>query len=350
MTRPQTFTNTILKWYQHNGRKDLPWRKNITPYRVWISEVMLQQTQVTTVIPYYQRFMQSFPTITALAKAPLDQVLAHWAGLGYYSRARNLHKTAQIIVSKWKGKFPVNFDEIVNLPGIGRSTAGAILSIAMQTSTPILDGNVKRVLCRFHAIAKWPGKTEITNQLWELATQHTPKQRADDYAQAIMDFGATLCTRTKPRCDICPVQKHCAAFKENKMHIYPVARPSKTIPTKTTQAILLYNKDNQILLQQRPPTGIWGGLWSLPECPTEEDAVDWFAKYYQLEIHHVAELPVLRHSFSHYHLHIYPVVAKLRGMKGVMESPGQIWYSSEQLTAVGCPAPIKKLLAKVKFT
>ncbi len=255
---PTDFQQNILTWFDQHGRKDLPWQKDISPYRVWLSEIMLQQTQVTTVIPYFNAFIEKFPDINTLANAPLDEVLHLWSGLGYYARARNLHKTAQLIAEL--GYFPDSLEALNKLPGIGLSTAGAILSIAFNKSHPILDGNVKRVLTRFKAVSGWSGDSGVNKQLWAISAQLTPKQRVADYTQAIMDLGATLCTRNKPKCDACPIKSFCIAKLTDTVALFPAPKPTKFIPTKKLTLLLLRNIDHSILLEKRPPTGIWGGL------------------------------------------------------------------------------------------
>ena len=258
------FAERLLDWFDDHGRKDLPWQRGINPYRVWISEIMLQQTQVQTVIPYYERFMQSFPDLQSLADADIDAVLQHWSGLGYYARARNLHKAAGAIRDNFAGEFPTAFDDVVELPGIGQSTAGAILAIAGNQRHAILDGNVKRVLARHAAVAGWPGKTDVSKQLWALAEARTPQQRVADYTQAIMDLGATLCTRSKPNCAACPVASDCAARIADDVAAYPGRKPKKAKPLRQTTMVIAVN-GAAVFLQRRPPVGIWGGLWSLPE-------------------------------------------------------------------------------------
>ncbi|NNF17171.1 MAG: A/G-specific adenine glycosylase, partial [Gammaproteobacteria bacterium] len=249
-----TLSARLLSWFASHGRHNLPWQQDPAPYRVWVSEIMLQQTQVATVIPYYQKFMQRFPGIDDLAAAPLDHVLHHWSGLGYYARARNLHKAAQQIVAQHGGKFPSTPEDLIGLPGIGRSTAGAILSLALNTRAPILDGNVKRVLARHFAVPGWPGKAAVQHALWELAEAHTPAQQFADYTQGIMDLGASVCTRTRPRCDVCPLQATCEAHRHGTELDYPGRKPKKIKPVRECKMLLCLH-DQHLLLQQRPPTG-----------------------------------------------------------------------------------------------
>lgn len=259
-----TFADKVLVWFDQHGRKDLPWQQNPTPYRVWVSEIMLQQTQVATVIPYYERFMQRFPDVQTLADAPQDDVLKHWEGLGYYSRARNLHKTAQQVRDEYAGAFPTTLPSMEALAGIGRSTAAAILSLSHGQREAILDGNVKRVLARYHAIAGWSGEPRTLKQLWEHAEQHLPASRNADYTQAMMDMGATLCTRSKPLCLLCPLQDGCQAFQQGRPHDYPGKRPKKNLPEKSAIALLLRNHDGELLLQHRPPHRHLGRLMEFP--------------------------------------------------------------------------------------
>lgn len=343
----QQFSNRVLAWFTKFGRKNLPWQKPNTPYRVWVSEIMLQQTQVTTVIPYFERFIKHFPDLKTLAEANIDDVLAHWAGLGYYARARNLHRTAQIIMKTYKGKFPQTLAAIQELPGIGRSTAGAILSLSMNIRAPILDGNVKRVLARFHAVTGWPGNAEVSEQLWEFAERYTPKQQVAEYTQAMMDLGATICTRSKPSCSLCPLQSHCQAYLQGTPSAYPTAKPTKQIPTKTIHMLLLNNQQGEIMLIKRPPVGIWGGLWSLPECPVDTNIHLWCQQHYFCNIATVQTWPSLRHTFSHFHLDIIPVLISVSEWRPpVMESDSTVWYNVAEINTRGVAAPVKQLLTQ----
>lgn len=344
---PAAFRKAVLAWYDQHGRKDLPWQNNITPYRVWVSEIMLQQTQVSTVIPYFQRFMTRFPSVTALAQAPIDDVLHLWTGLGYYARARNLHKTAQIITEHHRGKFPRDVESLSSLPGIGRSTAGAITSISMEIRAPILDGNVKRVLARFHAIDGWPGETAVANQLWAIAEKYTPDTRLRDYTQVMMDLGATVCTRSKPRCEQCPLHKHCVAFSRNEMTRFPGKKASKKMPVRETLMLLLDNGNGEILLEQRPASGIWGGLWCPPQIDNPDELKD-ALRQRGLKGGKANNLPSFRHTFSHFHLDIQPlrITVKPHG-ESLAESAAQRWVNSRNPGTLGLAAPIKKLLASL---
>lgn len=340
------FSQTVLRWFDKHGRKHLPWQQNITPYRVWLSEIMLQQTQVTTVIPYFERFTQKFPDVKRLAAAPIDEVLHLWTGLGYYARARNLHRCAQMVVEQYAGEFPATVEALSALPGIGRSTAGAIVSIAFQQRAAILDGNVKRVLARYCAIDGWPGQTDTLNQLWTIAEAYTPKKRCNDYTQAMMDMGATLCTRSKPRCDICPLQAGCVAFAQGMQVAYPGKKPKKELPVKEVQLIMLRNMAGDIWLKQRPPQGIWGGLWSFPELAIHDDPIT-FAKQLGVKVVSQERWDCYRHTFSHYHLDITPVLIQIASTpKGVAEA-ASLWYNLHQPEALGLAAPVKKLLEKL---
>ena len=339
---PLAFQQHILAWYDQKGRKDLPWRQDITPYRVWLSETMLQQTQVATVIPYFYAFVEKFPTIECLAQAPIDEVLHRWSGLGYYARARNLHKTAKIIVEQ--GRFPDKLDELMALPGIGLSTAGAILSIGFKKSYPILDGNVKRVLTRFKAVSGWPGNSQVNKELWAISAHLTPVDRVADYTQAIMDLGATICTRRKPACGDCPFESHCLALLTGTVTVLPTPKPAKILPVKQLVFLLLSNNFNQILLEKRPPTGIWGGLWSLPEFDSIEAAHYWCLTK-NWPIGDSKTLATRRHTFSHYHLDYTPVLIQTDNpINFVMEASQTVWYNAEQINTLGLPAPIKQLL------
>ncbi len=340
------FSQSVLRWFDKHGRKHLPWQQDITPYRVWLSEIMLQQTQVTTVIPYFERFTKKFPDVRSLAAAPIDEVLHLWTGLGYYARARNLHKCAQTIVNQYGGEFPDSVEALSELTGIGRSTAGAIVSIAFQKRAAILDGNVKRVLARYHAVEGWPGQTDTLNQLWEIAETYTPKKRSNHYTQAMMDMGATLCTRSKPKCDLCPLQEGCVAFALGKQNAYPGKKPKKDLPVKEVQLLMLRNPAGDIWLNQRPPQGIWGGLWSFPELAIDEDPKNYVmqlgAKVANSEL-----WDSYRHTFSHYHLDITPVLLQLsKAPQGVAEA-ASVWYNPHEPEALGLAAPVKKLLEKL---
>lgn len=342
---PTEFNQAVLEWFDQHGRHDLPWQQNKTAYHTWISEIMLQQTQVTTVIPYFERFIERFPSVQKLADAEIDEVLHLWTGLGYYARARNLHKAANIVAHDLGGKFPQSVEELEELPGIGRSTAGAVLSISSGKRAAILDGNVKRVLARFYALEGWPGTTANQKKLWEYAESNTPNERVGDYTQAMMDMGATLCTRTKPSCLICPINEGCEASRSNDPTQYPHPKPKKEKPVKQTYLLLIQNEEQETLLQQRPPSGIWGGLWCLPEVSDLRDTEHTLGIV--LDNTEAEVLEPLRHTFSHYHLDITPVRIKTNNLTDcVMEASPTLWYNLQQPQNVGLAAPVKKLLEK----
>jgi A/G-specific adenine glycosylase len=339
------FSQRILDWYQAHGRKDLPWQLDLIAYRVWVSEIMLQQTQVATVIPYYERFMARFPDVAALATAEQDQVLHYWSGLGYYARARNLHKAAKQLVDEHDGVFPEAFDTVISLPGIGRSTAGAILSLACGQRHPILDGNVKRVLARFHTVDGWPGNAQVQKRLWQLADRYTPVKKVASYTQAIMDLGATVCTRTRPVCGDCPVRGDCAAQLAGRQADYPLPRPKKTLPVRAVSMLLIANEQQALLLEKRPPAGIWGGLWGFPELAADGDVHGWCQSELGLSVKNARAWPVIRHTFSHFHLDITPVQAEVSGESDrVMEGACRLWYKPDGNDERGFAAPVEKLI------
>jgi A/G-specific adenine glycosylase len=339
----------LLAWFDRHGRKDLPWQRDIAPYRVWVSEIMLQQTQVRTVIPYFERFMSTFPTVQALAAASEDEVLHLWTGLGYYSRARNLQRAAQLICSEHGGVFPADVEQLSELPGIGRSTAGAIISIAFGKPAAILDGNVKRVLARLHAVEGYPGVSAVAQTLWSYAEQHTPVERVADYTQAIMDLGATLCTRSKPACGICPLQADCVAFKQGNPGQFPGKKPPKILPVKAAQMLIISTGGGEVLLEKRPPTGIWAGLWIFPQLDKDIDPLEYCRDQLHIEVELLEQWREYRHTFSHYHLDITPVRLQLRRPTAqVTEAGRHLWYNLQRPAAVGLATPVTKLLAKLQ--
>lgn len=345
--RPEKFANSLLDWYDLHGRKDLPWQQDINPYKVWISEIMLQQTQVKTVIPYFLQFIKRFPTVEALAKAKLDEVLQLWAGLGYYARARNLHKAAKEIVQNYTGNFPNTLDDLTSLPGIGRSTASAILSISQGQATPILDGNVKRVLTRLYGIHGWPGDAKITKQLWDIAEQLMPSTRTGAYTQAIMDLGATICIKSRPLCSVCPFTNDCVAQKNKQQHLIPSPKPAKILPVRSVYMLILYHNE-RVFLEKRPPVGIWGGLWSLPECPMDADIKEWCKQKFGFRSLTMEYQQTFRHTFSHYHLDINPVLITIKKQANrVMDSASQVWYNINGSKPYGLSSPVKKLLQQL---
>jgi A/G-specific adenine glycosylase len=339
------FSKDLIAWYHTSGRFDLPWQKNKTAYRVWISEVMLQQTQVTTVIPYYKRFMKSFSSIKKLATADEDFVLSHWSGLGYYARCRNLHKASKVIHDQHKGRFPKTNEELQELPGIGKSTAGAILSFAYDLPTTICDGNVKRVLARVFAVDKPKQTTEAINLFWDIATALTPQEDTAYYNQAIMDVGATICTRTKPACDECPFISYCKAHKLKRETDFPVSKKKKVNPIKHLHLLIFTDHEGKILLEKRPSTGIWGGLWSFPECELDIDIYNWCKKQFGFDIKNIEELKVLVHKFSHYTLNISPLKILIQSnSKVIRNTASQHWHKKNDILPGGIPGPIKRYL------
>jgi A/G-specific adenine glycosylase len=339
------FAHRVLAWYDEFGRRDLPWQRAASPYAVWISEIMLQQTQVATVIPYYERFMARFPTVYRLAAAPRDDVLAHWAGLGYYARARNLYSAAATIVADHGGELPDNMMSLQALPGIGRSTAGAILALAYCQRQAILDGNVKRVLTRFYGVSGWPGRANVLQRLWALAEKHTPRRRVAEYTQAIMDLGATLCTRSSPGCNACPLNRGCVARAAGTQGQLPTPKPRALRPQRQVSVLLVQDKQRRVLLERRPDSGIWGGLFSLPELGTDEDADYWCARHLGAGVSSRRSLAPIDHAFTHFDLRIAPMVLELRGApRNVMEDGEWLWYKPADEMDFGVAAPIGALL------
>lgn len=339
------FAKTLLTWFDKYGRHDLPWQHPRTPYRVWLSEIMLQQTQVATVIPYFENFLSRFPDLDSLANAELDDVLALWAGLGYYTRARNLHRTAKICSEIHDGQLPDTLDELIALPGIGRSTAAAILSQAHDRPFAILDGNVKRTLSRYYGIAGWPGLPAVEKELWALSESLLPEKRNADYTQAIMDFGATLCTRSKPRCAECPFNKSCVAYLENRVSEFPKKKTGKKIPTRNTVMLVLMSTKNEVLLSRRPAKGVWSGMWSLPEVAGHDEAETFVTMHSKNFGTDNIALPEFQHTFSHYHLMIKPYLWRELHAKHRIAEPDEMrWLPLSEMHSVGLPAPVKKLL------
>ncbi len=345
----------LLAWYDVHGRHDLPWQQPRMPYRVWLAEIMLQQTQVRTVIPYYQRFLAAFPDLPSLAAASVDEVLALWAGLGYYSRGRNLHRAAQLCGERHQGDLPADFDALLALPGIGRSTAGAILAQAYNRPVAILDGNVRRVLGRCFAIEGWPGESAVERRYWTIAQAQTPTQRAADYTQAIMDLGATVCTRGKPACERCPLATGCLARAQGSIASLPTAKPRKTRPLRQLSMLWLRDSTGRMLLERRPPSGIWGGLWSLPELdwldPEAGEAAaatlsEWCSRRGHT-LDHSEALPSFVHDFSHYRLQVQPWRLQLARCKAAQlaEIDQQLWIADNELAGLGLPSPVQRLLS-----
>ena len=348
-TKTGDFSARILAWFHRHGRKSLPWQQPDL-YAVWISEIMLQQTQVNTVIPYYNRFMASFPTVADLAVAEQDQVLHHWSGLGYYARARNLHRAARKIMEAHDGEFPRDFEQVLALPGIGESTAGAILSLALGQKHAILDGNVKRVLARVFRVEGWPGHARAQKELWRIARELTPAQEVAAYNQAMMDLGATVCTRSQPACDGCPVKSLCEARRHDCVGEYPGRRSRRALPERSVQMLMICVEGGEVLLEKRPPTGLWGGLWSFPELDADADLAHWLAQqaWTPRSIH---DLEPRRHSFSHFHLRIYPRLILLKkGGCRVLDGDALVWYNPREDQMRGLSAPVQQLLRELQRT
>lgn len=359
-TPKSPFAAAVLSWYDKYGRKTLPWQQNKSLYGVWVSEIMLQQTQVATVIPYFERFMQQFPTITDLANASLDEVLHLWTGLGYYARARNLHKAAQVVRDLHQGAFPTEFSQVLALPGVGISTAGAILSSCLDAPYPILDGNVKRVLSRYFAIAGWPGESAVEKQLWQHSATVTPNAQVAQFNQAMMDLGSMVCTRSKPKCTLCPLAMSCVAGKEESWQQYPGKKIKKALPEREGYFLLLL-KENKVLLQQRPVQGLWGGLYCFPQFEDKATLMH-YVQTHQLQV--CDELPIFRHTFSHFHLDIHPIIATMpttslslqKNMAENCAEYGQIvqnkseyWYDLADFLSpkIGLATPVKNLLLQL---
>ena len=337
----------LLAWWDKHGRKHLPWQKDRSPYRIWVSEIMLQQTRVETVMPYFERFMASFPNVKALAAAHDGDVLAIWAGLGYYSRAHNLLKTARIVVAQHGCELPQDFDSLVALPGIGRSTAGAILALAHGQRMAILDGNARRVLARVHAVEGWPGKALISRKLWNLAETNTPSERVRDYTQAIMDLGATVCLRRNPRCDACPLAESCRARKHDLTAEIPASKPKANRPLRHKSMLLVQRPDGAVLLHRRPPAGIWAGLWCLPTLDDGESAGDWCARVLGCSPQSHAELAPVRHGFSHFELEIRPIHLPVGTSPAIVREDDQ-WRWHDGVQELGMPAPIRRLVESLE--
>jgi A/G-specific adenine glycosylase len=342
----KSFASRIIHWQLRHGRHTLPWQASRDPYRIWLSEIMLQQTQVATVIPYFERFVARFPDLRALATAHEDEVLALWSGLGYYSRARNLHAAARAILERHGGDFPARPDAIEQLPGVGRSTAAAIAALAFGQRCAILDGNVRRVLARHGGVAGWPGDKTVETALWQVAESRLPDTAIDVYTQGMMDLGALVCTRSQPACAACPVSADCAARLQRRTAELPTPRPKKMLPERSVQMLLLLDR-GELMLEKRPPNGIWGSLWSLPEFPVDGDAAAVCRDRYGLCAQSQQALPRLSHSFTHFRLHIEPVRVQLAPRRAT--SPRHIWLSPSNALDAALPAPVRKLVAQIEI-
>jgi A/G-specific adenine glycosylase len=341
-----SFAERLLAWFDLHGRHDLPWQQDPTPYRVWVSEIMLQQTQVQTVVDYYLRFMARFPTLGALAAAELDEVLGLWSGLGYYARGRNLHRAARMLAAEGHDDLPADYDALLALPGIGRSTAGAILALAHGQRHPILDGNVKRVLARYHAIERWTGEGAVQRTLWAHADSLTPATRVADYTQAIMDLGATLCGRRQPQCAACPVAAGCQARARGLEASLPVPRPKRARPRRAQAVLVVVNGDGDVLLERRAEQGVWGGLFSFPELPDGDSAHLWCERRLGFRPDAVRECETIAHAFTHFDLELAPLRLELAPPGAVMDRPDWLWYNPATRGKVGIPAPIAAFLQR----
>jgi A/G-specific adenine glycosylase len=343
------FAARLLRWFDQHGRHDLPWQQPREPYRVWLAEVMLQQTQVGTVIPYFERFLTRFPDVAGLAAAPIDEVLRLWAGLGYYARARNLHRAAQQIVTRHGGEFPREIEAVRALPGLGRSTAAAILAQSFGQRHAILDGNVKRVLARQAAIAGWPGEPRVAQQLWAVSERLLPQERLADYTQAIMDLGAGLCRAVRPQCERCPVSAGCAALAQNRVADFPAPRPRRVQPLRRAQLLLIEDARAALLFERRPPAGIWGGLWCPPVAEQGLDPAALLRERYGLEADVLAPLPALRHGFTHFVLELQPLRLRARALPHALREPDQCrWIKIEARATLALPAPIAALFNRLQ--
>jgi len=344
VTEQQPFADRLLRWWDQHGRKDLPWQHPRTPYRVWVAEIMLQQTQVSTVIPYFERWMQRFPDIAQLAQAPLDDVLAQWAGLGYYARARNLHRSAQICLQQYGGTLPLTSAELSALPGIGRSTANAIVSQATDQPAAVLDGNVRRLLARHAMVDGWPGSPAVQSILWHKAGARLPRHRGADYTQAIMDLGAMVCTRTAPDCEHCPLTADCKARAAGAVHHYPGAKPKTKVNDRQVFMLIVHDHAHGVLLERRPPAGIWGGLWSLPEAENLAE----LEHRTGLVLADAERLPARLHRLTHLRLHIQPVLLRTVRPEQVKCSAEQRWMALGGPADRGLPKPVTELLHELK--
>ncbi|HVN35488.1 MAG TPA: A/G-specific adenine glycosylase [Casimicrobiaceae bacterium] len=340
---PRSFAARLTAWQRSHGRRDLPWQGTRDAYRIWLSEIMLQQTQVATVIPYYERFIAAFPDVRMLAAAPLDRVLEHWSGLGYYRRAHHLHAAAKQIVERHRGAFPRDPRAIAALPGIGRSTAAAIAAFAFGTRGAILDGNVRRLLARHRGVRGYPGETKVERELWAHAEALLPKRDIEPYTQALMDLGATICTRAAPLCCACPVATDCVALREGRIGELPSPRPRKTLPRRAVR-VLLVERAGAILFEKRAAAGIWAGLWSLPEIAVDDDIARQCKARFASDIVVGEALAPIEHGFTHFHLTIHPQRITVRNWPPRAEAPGLVWLTRDDALAAALPAPIKALI------
>jgi len=340
------FTPALLDWFHRHGRKHLPWQRDITPYRVWVSEIMLQQTQVATVIPYYERFMARFPDVATLAAASIDEVLHLWTGLGYYARGRNLHRAAQRVVNEYGGVFPSTLDEMQSLPGIGRSTAGAILAISLSQRHPILDGNVKRVLTRYFGVRGFPGEAKIEAKLWTLADACTPANDVGSYTQATMDLGATVCVRSRPLCNACPVSKQCVARIKGLQSELPTRKLRKARPQRDAFAVLVIRNDGAVLLEKRPAAGLWGGLWAFPQFDEHSLASQWLNDRFGAVSEATSD--IYHHAFTHFDLQLHPVIARVDSVPArIADGDEHRWYDATRPAKIGLTKPVVDLIRRI---
>lgn len=347
MSRRKAFAPALLAWHARHGRHDLPWQHNPTPYRVWVSEIMLQQTQVATVVDYFERFMRQFPDLRSLAAAPLDEVLHLWSGLGYYSRARNLHLSAQRVVAEYHGELPADTAMLATLPGIGRSTAAAIRALSAGERAAILDGNVRRVLARVFTIPGVTTQSAVERRLWLLAEECTPERDVAAYTQAIMDLGATVCVRRRPLCPLCPLSPECGARRSGRQHEIPAPRPRSLRRKRAVVMLLAQLRDGSVLLERRAERGVWGGLWCPPQFPSAEAARLYAASRLLDAQVEPQSRTVLRHAFSHFELEISPLLARCAGWSGVMDGPPMLWYNPASPEHLGLPAPVTALIQSI---
>jgi A/G-specific adenine glycosylase len=348
-TTPRDFARRVIAWQRIHGRRDLPWQNTRDAYRIWLSEIMLQQTQVATVIPYFERFIAAFPDVVTLAAAPLERVLELWSGLGYYRRAHHLHAAAQRIVAAHGGRFPQDATTLANLPGIGRSTAAAIAAFSQGARGAILDGNVKRVLARHRGVEGYPGAPKVEAQLWSIAEALLPAADIEAYTQALMDLGATVCMRTRPRCDICPVAVDCVARRDGRIDALPSPRPRKPLPQRAVR-VLLFTRGGEILFEKRPPLGIWGGLWSLPEIALDDDVRAFARTRFDADVTVHSDLAPIEHGFTHFSLTLHPQRISVVRWPPRAESAGLLWLAREDALGAALPAPIRTLLRSVRLS
>jgi A/G-specific adenine glycosylase len=341
--RSRSFAQRLISWQKAFGRRDLPWQRTRDPYRIWLSEIMLQQTQVGTVIPYYRRFLAAFPDLRSLAAAPIERVLELWSGLGYYRRAHLAHRTARLVVEQHQARFPGDAEALVALPGIGRSTAAAVAAFANGARNAILDGNVKRVLARHRGVDGFPGDAKVERELWRRAEALLPRRDIAVYTQALMDLGATVCLRRAPRCDACPVARDCTARREGRIAELPAPRPKKPLPRRDV-TVLLVERKGEVLLERRPATGVWSGLWSLPEIETTRKLVAHCRTHFGVNVVPQTPLPAIEHAFTHFHLTLHPLPCSVREESVCAQEPGTVWLPLDEVAGAALPAPIKKLL------